>query len=262
MFEISLPYKYSHPLMDKISQFDIKYNSQKNDFKKLINFIEQYPDKRINISIASPADLENIKTINKIYKNIYLKFNNLSFIPKIKEEDNFKYYFDFPIGNYTMLNQILFFPITDIYISDDLCYSLKDIKDICNSHNIKIRLVVNTIPTIGPKGLSIKDPIFRPEDGEYISKYIDTIEFDCGDDWKKIEVLYKVWMERQIWFGDLQEINSDINFVFPNQAIINTLYRNKYNCNLRCIKGNNCTVCQDVLNLALTANKQNLVYKN
>lgn len=261
MFNVSLPYKYNHPLMDEVQQFNINYDSQKNNFGKLIRFVEQFPHKRINISLASPADLEDIKVINKIHNNIYLKFDNLSFLSKIEEKDNFKYYFSFPIGSFTQLNQIFEFPITDIYISDDLCYSLKTVKEMCGARNINTRLIVNTIPSIGIKGFSIKDPIFRPDDAEYISNFIDTIEFDCDNDWKKIEVLYKVWVKQQIWFGNLQEINSAINFYFPNKTIMDILYKEKFNCDLVCAKGGVCDVCERVLKLALAADEQNLLYK-
>lgn len=246
--------------MNEISQFDIKYNKNKNNFGKLINFVEQYPDKRINISLSSPEDLDDIKVINKIHKNIFLKIDNLIFLNKMQKDD-FKFYFTFPVSNYTQLIQFFQFPITDIYLADDLCYALKDVKNICKIHNVNTRLIINKIPTLGPKGLSIKDPIFRPEDSKYLSQFIDTIEFDCNNDWKKIEVLYNVWIKNQKWFGNLQEINLDIAFNFPNKNTIE-IYRNKYNCDLNCIKGGVCNLCEDVLNLALKADSQNLIYKN
>ena len=245
--------------MDKVDQFDINYDSTKNDFGKLIKFVEQYPNKRINISLTSPIDLENIRVINKIHNNIYLKINDFKFLDSLKDS-NYKYYFTFPVTTYTKLNQIFEFSVSDIYIAGDLCYSLSDVKNTCKEHNVQLRLIVNKVPSLGLGGLTPRDPIFRPDDAVYLSKYIDTIEFDCGNDWKKIEVLYKVWIEKRSWFGNLQEINSDILFYFPNKAIIPYLYTLKYNCGFGCMKGNNCNNCETLLLLALDAENNNIAF--
>lgn len=241
--------------MDEVSEFNINYNSNKNDFQKLIQFIEEYQDKRINISISSAADLENLKVINKLHKNIYIKVDNFNFLEQL---NNFKYYLSIPITNYTLLDHIINLPISDIYIAGDLYHSLSEVKILCEKHNIRTRLIVNKIPMIG---LSPRDAIYRPEDGEYLSNYIDTIEFDCGNDWKKIEVLYKVWIEKQTWSGNLQEINSDLAFYFPNRQVIPYLYRRRYNCNFECIRGDStCTACEDVISLALEAEQENVIF--
>ena len=153
-------------------------------FDKLISFINEYPNKRINIAISDlELPLNHLITLNKIHSQLYIRLNiyQSSWLPQLKEND-IKFFFDnsVPVTSFSLLDNMIHLGVTDVYIADDLCYNLEKVSNRCKDSNVQIRLVLNRIPATNPVSFSdIYAPIFTPRFFEELDKYIDVAEFDC-----------------------------------------------------------------------------------
>ena len=68
------PYKYTKT--DKLNQTANKKEESQMLFDKLITFVEQYPNKRINIAITdNNIPVSHLVTLNKLHDNVYVKLN-------------------------------------------------------------------------------------------------------------------------------------------------------------------------------------------
>lgn len=268
---IAIPFKMNEPLNDIAKEFNIKFNPQKNNFEKLVDFIQEYENKRINIEFPEGLDLPTIRAINKIADNVYIRLFPQDFVYlKTLQEYNCKFFPDATIAanNYTVLDSYIALGVSDIYIADDLCYNLKNVSKICLKNSVNIRMILNRIPSTSfDKGENLKSPIFRPQDYYLLKLYINTFEFDCLENnkfnWNKQKVLYRVWFEEQKWNGDLREINKDLKFYFPNASIVPDFTNYKINCERRCssrIKSK-CNKCVQLIELGVLLDSKNIRVK-
>lgn len=259
LYKTSIPFKRHNPRNDCTAEFDILYNVKTSRFEKLIEFVEEYKDKRINILFkGGELPINLIGSIHKFTDNVYVRLtvDQMRSIQELKK-NKYRYFLDAncPAYNFTMLQSFAELGITDVYLADDLWYCMNTTKQFCDEHNIRIRLVTNRIPaTTLDRGINYKVPLFAPINRELLDNYVDAYEFDCGNpfDWAKFDVLYRAWFEREGWNGDLMEINDDLRLSFPLLAIPQTITEHKLNCDLRCKRPtNHCRKCQQYVDLGM-----------
>ena len=217
------------------------FDEKKNDFNKLIDFIQEYPDKSINVQYRNAVDPSTAIALTKIAENVYFRLKGVDIqqIGRLKE-GGCRFFFgsDYSASSFSDLQSFAdMMGVTDIFISDDLCYDLPHVKRYCESKGISVRLILNYVP------ISIVD------------KYIDVAEFSCGKgdsyDFKKLDVLYKVWFERHDWAGNIQEINENIPFAYYPRTIMPGLTESKIKCGLACVReGSKCSKCHQALELS------------
>lgn len=81
--------------------------------------------------------------------------------PRIQNIEGLKFYFDssMSIDSFRLLEYVASLGVTDIYITDDLCYNLEMVRRACNKYNIRTRLIINRIPSSRPdKGIDPRSP--------------------------------------------------------------------------------------------------------
>lgn len=262
--KIAAPATSNMPVsFDELDEINLNYSS-KNKQEDLIKFCSELKDKRINI-FFNGADIEDIfknnlsmilslKSVLKDNFYIRLSFNQL-YHRKYLEEYDIKYFCEYYIDSYIKLRYFLDNTnVSDIYISDDLCYNLKEIKEICESRDISIRMILNKIPSTFIYAGELYDaPIFRPQDFDILDKYIDTAEFDCWKGnkylWNKYIVLYRRWFNKKEWNEDLRYLNDDISFEFNNDKVPLGYSSFRSTCMHRCMMRNNspCSKCNRFL---------------
>lgn len=163
-----------------------------------MDFLSRFSDTRFNITIDTSEysfDYSKLRILNNINPNIHIVTSLHQNYYKKLQELGIKFYFrtDFPIVNYRLLDYVIGLGVTDVYIMDDLCYNLKRVKEIATKKGVNIRLILNHIPSmILNKGEDVRAPIFIPETVDELSQYIDTVEFDTGNSWARLETLYKI----------------------------------------------------------------------
>lgn len=231
-----------------------------------MEFLSKYPDIRFNITIDSSEynfDYNRLRILKNINPNIHIVTSlHHNYYEKLKEL-GISFYFspDFPISNYRLLDYAIKLGASDVYIMDDLCYDLKRVRKAADAAGIHIRLVLNHIPSMLPnRGSDVRAPIFIPETVDELSKYIDTVEFDDGNSWARLEVLYKTWFIKKQWRENLQAINPDLEIEIPNQSMIPDFTIYKMNCGYRCAYGSVCKKCDQFYEMAKDLESKNIEY--
>lgn len=203
--KLATPFDLNVDYIKNTNEFNILYKSETATLDKLISFFENYLDIRINIEFEDEIKIEYLKILQKIHNDFAVRIISSSQAKKITElkENNIKFFFDndfLPCYSFALLDMMISLGVSDIYISDILCYNMEKVKELCEQNNIQIRLVLNLIPQLSPnKNTDIKAPIFNPRDREELDKYIDVAEFECGSpyDWHKEFVYYKAWFIKE-----------------------------------------------------------------
>lgn len=273
MVPVAIPFKNNFKLNDEAQEFNIKFDPKKNDFNKLIEFVQEYENKRINIEFPAEVDIPTMRALTKVANNVYVRLfpQDFKYIAELRKNDC-RFFPDSMAAatNYTTLESFLSLGVSDVYIADDLCYNIEKVYKICQNNNAGIRLVANRIPlTSFNKGEDRKAPIYRPQDYYFLKLYISTFEFDCVDtithavNWNKLEVLYRVWFQEQKWNGDLREINSDLKFYFPNASVIPDFNDYKMDCGRRCSADvkNSCRKCEQFIDIGCLLDSKNIRIK-
>jgi len=270
MIKLAIPFQLNGELNDDVKEFNILFYKSRNSIEDLIEFVQEYEDTRINLEFPEGIHMPTVKSINKVSDNIYIKVAPADILKVVElKENNFKFFFnqDMPVSTYTALDAFFRMGVSDVYIADDLCYNLTEVRQMCESHNVQMRLVLNKIPcTTFDRGVNPKSPIYMPKDFELLDGYFDVFEFECGlpYDWAKFDVLYRAWFINHYWHGQMSEINEDVDQNFHCDAIHPDFTRNKLNCERRCCKrvSNNCRKCEDFLELGEVLKAKRIRFTN
>lgn len=264
--KLAIPFTLEKNYNTYADEFNIMYKKTAT-LEKLIAFCEMYPNNRINIEFEDDIELDHLKVIHKIHNDIAVQLQppQMNQVMNIKEI-GVKFFFDYSLPCYSLalLDSFLAVGVSDIYISDYLCYNMELVKKQCEEAGVQIRLILNRIPQFSPnRGMDVRAPIFNPRDIEQLEEYIDVFEFDCGSpyDWHKFAVYYKTWFERRDWYGDLSEINLDLDIPIEVQDIVPGFLDRKLNCGRQCSLGHPCHRCEDWYELNNDLFNENVIVK-
>lgn len=256
---VSMPFKLKNPRNDRVAEFDVFFNKDRNNFDKFLEFIDLYSDRRININFRGEQFPTNIAlSIQKVSDNTYIKLapEQIPVLPEL-QENNCRYFLSSatPAYNFISLESLIDLGVSDIYPADDLVYNLRDTKILCDYAGIGMRLVCNRIPSTAlNRGTDYKSPLFAPQNRALLDEYFSCYEFDCGNpyDWAKFDVLYRAWFEREGWNGDLMEINDDLRLSFPLLAVPQSLTSYKLSCKHHCSRPKNrCDRCKQYVDIGM-----------
>lgn len=265
--KICIPFKYENEfngVNKTVKEFDINFiqitngiDSKNSNMTTLLDFVRKNKDKNINISFPHEISMSALELANEVHKNIYVRLSveQIGNVAELKK-NNIKFFFDSAISayNYSMLESLLSLGISQLYISDDLCYNMDEVIKITKAKKVKLRCILNRVPSTAlDKGINEKSMIYRPEDLPLLEKYFSCFEFDCGEpyDWAKFDVLFRTFFRKGKWNGNLQELNPDVTFRFDDRFVIPEYTANKLNCERRCCShySNSCKKCEQFLNL-------------
>lgn len=258
------------PYLEKVNQ--IKINRDRLDDETLEEFFEQNQDKHIYIDVGGAPDI--IKEKDKVIRlqglmkynnwtlqvpfNDYTMFDNI----KLKAIKDLCPRFMFTDGAYSweMLDAMLSFEPSEVYITGFLGFCLERVKRVCDKHGVKIRAYANLAQTEFP-GINknaLKTFFIRPEDVWLYKDYIHGIEF-VGDEKQQV-VFYGVY-KRGYWYGNLAELIIDFNEDIDSRKLPQQFGELRYNCGKRCISGGVCTACKTVREFHEIMDKTNTIVK-
>lgn len=267
--KLACPFKIHLPQAESISEFNIKY-SKDSTVEDLLAFVQEYDkDYRINVEFTDTIDYSVCRTIDRISDNVYvrLKAKDVSSVDKVLDTE-VKFFFDasVPAFNKTHLDDMMQMGVSDVYIADDLCYDLDNVSTYCRNNGIKLRAVLNRIPSTSMfKGDDPRNMFFCPIDLDGLSRYYDMFEFDCGEpyQWNIFNVLYRTWFTRGNWNGDLREINPDLKFFVPNNALLHEFTYFKTKCRMKCVGDpkTKCHKCDQIYEIAKLLTEKGFRFK-
>lgn len=250
---------------DNADEFNIFYSKDDNSLNALVDFVDAYKNKQINIRFRNTIDVKVASTIQKLGDNVrfVLEAKDLGRIPELKAA-GCKYFLmpQMAACSFTQLQyQVEALGVCEVYPIDDLAYDLPIVARWCGERNVRLRVVLNRPLTSVP---FVNNETFfcRPEDMDMLNLYFDTGEFAVGEDkaydFSKAEVLYRAFYERKYWHDKLSEIIEGVWDV-PNASMTEAYTRNKLSCRHKCVSENSpCAHCRNYLELAQELNKKNI----
>lgn len=230
----------------------------------MLDFLEQHNDKRFNITIDDEYsfDLEKLKFARIVNPNIYIVVSDKSDLETLKNL-KINYYFNCwnAASSFRQLEYLVNLGTTDVYIVDDLCYQLKKVREFCDHHNVRVRLILDDIPSKRPDAWNDpRAPYFIPEIMEELDKYIDVFEFLESNSILRLRTLYKVWFENQEWRDDLRLLYPKLQLEIHNQSLIPDFIEYRMNCGYKCSYGSVCKKCDQFLEMSQILFDKNIEY--
>lgn len=270
--KFACPYVRYEPLSEQVAdEINLTYIPDKNDYENLIEFCQTYSSKRVNVRWRDAAgiDLKAAGALSKLCPNVTycLEDADISKALQLKVRGcRFYFYEGQPARSFKELAGLVGLGVTDVYVADDLCYCLKDVRDYCHERGVRVRVVLNIVACslISPSDRTIF--FWRPNDIDLAALYFDVAEFDCGNletyDFKKMKALYRIYFEDRSWVGNLQEIIPDLPFEVYNKSLVDEFNSRKVNCRCRCVSANSpCRKCQQFLDIADSLGKSDLAFR-
>lgn len=265
MTKLAGPFLYENSLCDEFIELNIKFDKEQNDFTKLIEFVNEYSDRRINIKMKT-LDVSLFKKLVQFNKNIYARLEWRNCYEVVLDElksAGVRFFFDkdFPASDMISLSNLISFGVSDVYIGDSLMYNLPDVSKFCHSRGVKMRVVLNEITSFWGQGRNPKDMFFRPEDYDILDTYFDIFEFDCEKD--RIPILKKVWLEDKRWIGDLRAVHDGVRFHIPNGSLSPNFTNKKISCGRKCdyVENFTCNRCNQLMEVAQTLSSKGAVFR-
>lgn len=231
------------------------------DLASLLDFLEEYKDKRINVSINN----EDVDKIIKIYKenpnlNIYIKlpFYSKEIADKMKSA-KIPFFYATLVNNWDVFKGFVDLGVSDIFVTEALGFELDKVAAIAHANNIGLRAFPNVCQSTWDETPTLKKFFIRPEDTKIYEKYIDVFEFFGSPDKQKI--FYKIYKEEK-WFGKLGELILGFNFDLDSRFIIPNFAEQRVKCGKKCLKGERCQICERIVDLSKTLEKSKIIVKN
>lgn len=221
----------------------------KENFEQKQRIVINFEDKYVSeLREAVPVLLE----LKKVHSNFTVKMNiqTQKAFAEYLQEKKIPYFFSTFCNSWDCLYAYSLLGVSDVYVTEELCFNLKDVKAFCEPRRIKVRVFPNVAQVSGKNtsGIipDIKKFFIRPEDIPTYEKYVDICELWCP--LEKQSVMYEIYKSEQ-WLGDLSEIISSFNTKIPNTGFLPHFAGSRLNCKKRCYKGK-CQICETMAEIA------------
>ena len=231
------------------------------DKDRIMDFIEQIPDKRIILEIdnqIAPIEQKTWKMYQEKFPQFCVAINNLYMAKEMNEAD-IKWFWPFPITTYYELRWVIALNPCYIVLGAPLCFDLETVKKITK---IPVRLKPNLAAPEYLRHISQEPnfigPWIRPEDVKFYEPYVEVMEFYNNDGRLKTEETLLDVYTKANWPGNLNLLLTDLNFNVDNRAIVENLGQRRVVCGQRCMKNGTCHLCESALRFTDQLRKEHL----
>lgn len=255
-----LNYYPSQKYIQEADQFKIKYRPAD---RTLEDFLDTYRDKSIVIDVSNSfeeIDAQLLQGLYQKYQNIkiILDFNNKEHLSRAKSH-KIPYFFINPVTTIDQLNGLLSYHPTDMYVCEQLGFSLDKISKVLHDNNIKVRVFPNICQSSFSETPSIKTFFIRPDDIPIYSVFVDVFELIADE--KRQRILFKIYKQEH-WFGKLNEVIPSFKDDLDSKYLLNTFGAIRSKCGKRCMyKPGSCSICDRFTNLADTFKENKIVVR-
>lgn len=241
----------------------------KKDYTNIPKFIRDHSPQRVVFEITQLDDLNlNDDFLNQI-KEMPISFLFVSpYIEGVQEKIdilrkyNIPYFFHMLIGDWDVLNDVLSYHPSQMYIVNTLGFELPAVSKKLHAAGCMVRVFPNVCQS-AVKTTSITDFFIRPEDIIYYEPYVDICEFlvDINDNLKK-NAYFRVYGKNGKWPLELGHLIAGLEEDFSNDAINAFFGESRVSCGKRCIKDGSCRICQKSADLANLLTENELMLEN
>lgn len=228
----------------------IRYNQKTVE---LIDFAKKMDEKqRLIVNIT---ELENKEDSLNIFKGAAAAHPNFALLTSITDvniidydEENIKFFFIEGASTVDELTGQLNLGVSDIYVINELGFSLKEVSKKCHDKNVQVRVFPNVAQSATELPTSnFKKFFVRPDDIFIYEEFVDVFEFFGNI--KKQDVLYAIYKDEK-WLGDLSVLILGLKEPVLNTAIMPYFGSIRSECHKRCSLGGKCDICGVIKSLA------------
>ena len=253
-----LNYYPSQKYLQDADELKIRYRPADRTLK---DFLEVYQNRTIIIDVTDSfeeVDAQLLKGLYDKYKNIKIIFDfyNKGFLTRA-QQIGIPFFFTNLITTIDQLHGLLKYNPTDMYICEELGFSLDKISKILHDNNVRVRVFPNICQSSFPETPSIKTFFIRPDDITVYATFVDV--FELISDKERQRVLYKVYKQEK-WFGKIKDIIPSFKGELDSKYLLNNFGMIRSRCGKRCLyKQGSCAICDRFLELAGTFEDNKIV---
>lgn len=261
----------NHPLQDIADEMIVKYNAKD---KTMFEFIEQHMDQTIIFLITDiQSFIDTGETAKFIaFKETHPELKNWKFkisYPEIDsvegqklqqdfEQAEIPYFIGYFIHDWVHLHRYLNSAVTDLYITESLCFDLENVSKLVHEKGKSIRVFPNVAQSEDMKFINgIKTFFIRPEDIPIYESYVDVCEI-WGDE-KKQPIYYEIYTKDKKWYGKLNEIIYGLKSDIDSRRILPMFAERRVGCGMRCLKTQRCNFCDNMEDLSKELENKELI---
>ena len=193
-----------------------------------------------------------------MFQGLYEKYHNFKLIINFSNEEHLKlvqdYELPFFFTNFVTtideLHGLLKYNPTDMYICEELGFSLDKVSTLLHSNDIKVRVIPNLCQSSFPETPSLLTFFVRPEDIAVYSQFVDV--FELITDEPRQQVIYKIY-KQGYWAGPVKEIIPNFKDDMDSRFIMDYFGAIRVKCGKRCLyKRGACDICHRFIELGDT----------
>lgn len=228
-----------------------------------MDFLEKYKNKSIVIDVSNSfeeIDAQLLKELYKKYNNIKIIFDfyNTDYLIRAKTCE-IPFFFVNPVTTIDQLHGFLNHHPTDMYICEELGFSLEKISKLLHDNNVKVRVYPNICQSSFSDTPSIKTFFIRPEDIALYSSFVDV--FELITDEKRQQTLFKIY-KQGVWFGKIKDLIPTYKGDLDSRYILGSFGAIRSKCGKRCMyQSDRCSICDRFLELADTLKENNIIVR-
>lgn len=268
-----VPYYKTFKYMEEMDEVIVPFVKEDINFIKSLTSKEKVINGTVIIEVQDMYDFYDNKCIG-IFKDLKTNYPEVKFklafekyassletLYKGMKEHEIPFFFLTYARDWDTFNGLISKGVSDIYIVEELGFSLNKLGPIAHAAGVSIRVFANIAQSSWAEERSIKSFFIRPEDIPLYESVIDVVEF-FGDDQMIQEVMYKTYAINKKWFGPLKEIILGLDSDVDSRSIPPAMFaKYRLNCNKRCNKGGTCNICNRFVDVANNFSNSDIYFK-
>lgn len=253
-----------YPFEDYIKDADqviIQYPKIVETPSQIEKCLIKFKDKMIIFKIEynfDAIDCRLFQKMHKKYNNFKLKvFSFYKTQVNMIKESKIPFFFSDYVTEIDKLYELIKYEPTDMYVCEQLGFSLDKISKILHQNNIKVRVFPNISQSSSGETPGILTFFIRPEDIPFYSHYVDVFEIKA--DQKSQKTILKVYQQNK-WFGNINQIISSFNGSLDSRFILGSFGAFRATCGKRCLyEVGSCNICPRTVQLGKTFEENKIV---
>lgn len=265
-----LHYTNNSRFKNATEEISIQYN---NELDNLMDFLTKHQEQRVILIINEPliVNYKALKAIKEKYPQLDFAvcFGQLrrattipqevaKVIPELQEAQ-IPFFMGDLITTGEQLKYFLELGVSDVYLTEDICFNLEAARRLCDRYKAQIRVFPNVAQSSIQASPALKKFFIRPEDVSCYETYIDVFEF--WGDLERQDVFYLIYHEKGRWLGNLKEIIYDFDNPLDSRCVLPIFAPTRATCKKRCALDYPCHICDSIQGISETMAEKGIYIK-
>ena len=265
-----LRYANDSKLKTTTEEISIQYN---NELGNLVDFLMKHQEQRVILIINDPQkiDYKALEAVTQNYPTLNFAIcfgearrptvvsKEIAVIIEDLKEANINFFMGDLITTGEQLQYYLELGVSDVYLTEDICFNLDAARRMCDRYGVQIRAFPNVAQSSIQASPALKKFFIRPEDVTYYESYIDVLEF--WGDLERQDVFYLIYAKKGRWPGELKEIIYDFDASLDSRRTLPVFAPTRATCKKRCALGYPCHICDSIQNISQTMAEKGMYIK-